>query len=57
MKGDSNQIHWLAIINSIVMVLILSGIVLHILQRMLYRDIRNYNERADQDIGEDTGWK
>jgi len=57
MKGDSQEVHWLSIINSFAMVLFLSGMVAHILSRTLKRDINNYNERADLEGGDETGWK
>lgn len=57
MEGDSNEVHWLSIINSFAMVIFLSGMVAHILSRTLKRDINYYNERAELDAGDDTGWK
>ena len=57
MEGDSDEVHWLSIINSFAMVLFLSGMVAHILGRTLRRDINYYNERADMEAGDETGWK
>eukprot|EP00794_Sanderia_malayensis_P004615 gene4615-5221_t len=52
------QIHWFAIINSLVIVLFLSGILAMIMIRTLRRDIANYNKDEDmEDAAEETGWK
>ncbi|XP_065062319.1 transmembrane 9 superfamily member 4-like [Rhopilema esculentum] len=52
------QIHWFAIINSLVIVLFLSGIIAMIMIRTLRRDIANYNRDDDlEDSAEETGWK
>ena len=55
------QIHWFSIVNSIVVVLFLSGILTMIIIRTLRRDIAAYNreeleEELDESI-EETGWK
>lgn len=55
------QIHWFSIVNSIVVVLFLSGILTMIIVRTLRRDIAAYNreeleEELDEAI-EETGWK
>ncbi|XP_058515365.1 uncharacterized protein LOC131478809 [Ochotona princeps] len=55
---DSPIIHWFSIVNSLVVVLLLSGIVAMIMLRVLYRDIAKYNELlVDEDEAEETGWK
>ncbi|RKO89014.1 hypothetical protein BDK51DRAFT_24443, partial [Blyttiomyces helicus] len=52
------QIHWFSIINSIVIVLMLTGMIAMILLRALHKDISRYNSFADEDGGqEDFGWK
>jgi transmembrane 9 superfamily protein 2/4 len=52
------QIHWFAILNSVVIVLFLSGMVAMILLRTLHRDIAKYNELATaEEQAEETGWK
>lgn len=56
-RGDSDEVHWLAIINSFAMVLFLSWMVAHILSKALKTDITSYNERVEQDLTEETGWK
>nr|CEL76039.1 TPA: endomembrane domain70-containing protein [Toxoplasma gondii VEG] len=55
---DNPIIHWFSIVNSLVVVLLLSGIVAMILLRVLYRDIAKYNELlVDEEEAEETGWK
>ncbi|XP_068677875.1 transmembrane 9 superfamily member 4-like [Montipora foliosa] len=52
------QIHWFAIVNSVVIVLFLSGIVSMIMIRTLRRDIARYNKEEDmEDAMEESGWK
>jgi transmembrane 9 superfamily member 2/4 len=55
------QIHWFSLINSIVIVLMLTGMTSMILLRALHRDIAKYNAMGlvgdDGDVGEDFGWK
>merc|ERR1712100_600876 len=46
LKMDGGQIHWLSILNSVMIVLFLSGLVALILLRTLHRDIVKYNELA-----------
>lgn len=53
----SDDIHWLSIINSFAMVLFLSGMVAHILRRTVNKAVTYYNERADMEVSEETGWK
>jgi transmembrane 9 superfamily protein 2/4 len=58
LKMAGGQIHWFAIINSLVIVLFLSGMVAMILLRTLHRDIAKYNELATaEEQAEETGWK
>ncbi|XP_042483363.1 transmembrane 9 superfamily member 7-like [Macadamia integrifolia] len=55
---NDDQIHWFSIINSLMIVLFLSGMVAMIMMRTLYRDIANYNQLETQDeTQEETGWK
>ena len=52
------QIHWFSIINSVMIVLFLSGMVAMIMTRTLHRDISKYNQLDTQeDAQEETGWK
>jgi len=46
LKMSEGQIHWFSIINSLMIVLFLSGMVAMILLRTLHRDISKYNELA-----------
>jgi transmembrane 9 superfamily protein 2/4 len=53
-----DQIHWFSIINSLMIVLFLTGMVAMIMIRTLRADLRRYNMPLDQDdIQEETGWK
>lgn len=55
---NDNQIHWFSIINSLIIVLFLSGMVAMIMMRTLYKDIASYNQLDTQDEAfEETGWK
>ncbi|KAH7963693.1 hypothetical protein HPB52_022421 [Rhipicephalus sanguineus] len=52
------NIHWFSILNSVVIVLLLTGMVGMILVRTLHRDIARYNERVSgEDAQEEYGWK
>ena len=44
MKQQDEEIHWLSIINSSLVVIFLTGIVAQILQRTIRRDVAKYNE-------------
>merc|ERR1719331_1816623 len=58
LKMAGGQIHWFAILNSVAIVLFLSGMVAMILLRTLHRDIAKYNELATaEEQAEETGWK
>merc|ERR1719316_1947230 len=58
LKMEGGDIHWLSILNSVMIVLFLSGLVAMILLRTLHRDIVKYNELATkEEIEEETGWK
>jgi transmembrane 9 superfamily protein 2/4 len=53
-----DQIHWFSIINSVMIVLFLSGMVAMIMMRTLHRDISRYNQlEAPEETAEETGWK
>ncbi|CAJ0575142.1 unnamed protein product, partial [Mesorhabditis spiculigera] len=49
------NIQWFSIMNSLVIVLFLSGMVGMILMRTLHRDIARYND--EEDAAEEFGWK
>ncbi|KAJ3273519.1 hypothetical protein HK104_004267 [Borealophlyctis nickersoniae] len=52
------QIHWFSIVNSIVIVLMLTGMIATILLRALHKDIARYNTLGEEDGSqEDYGWK
>lgn len=52
------QIHWFSTINSVGVVLFLSGILTMIIIRTLRRDIARYNKDEDMEESlEETGWK
>jgi len=53
----AGQIHWFAILNSLMIVLFLSAMVAMILLRTLHRDITNYNDMTKEEVAEETGWK
>jgi hypothetical protein len=54
---DKNEVHWLSIINSFAMVIFLSGMVAHILRRTVTKAVQYYNERAELEVEEESGWK
>lgn len=52
------KIHWFSIINSLMIVLFLSGMMAIILLRTLLRDIARYNEMDNvEEAQEESGWK
>lgn len=54
----SLEIHWLSIINSVVLVVLLLGFVIIILSRILKNDFMRYNNEGDEALDdEDYGWK
>jgi len=52
-----DQIHWFSIVNSLMIVLFLSGMVAMIMLRTLHRDISKYNQLDQDEAAEETGWK
>ncbi|XP_074561775.1 transmembrane 9 superfamily member 8-like [Curcuma longa] len=53
-----DQIHWFSIVNSLMIVLFLSGMIAMIMLRTLYRDISKYNQlETQEEAQEETGWK
>ena len=53
-----DQIHWFSIINSLMIVLFLTGMVAMIMMRTLRRDISQYNDlETAEEAQEETGWK
>jgi len=54
----SLQIHWLSIINSFVLVLLLTAFLAVILMRVLKNDFSRYMEMDEDDmVEEESGWK
>ena len=54
----SLEIHWLSIINSVILVFLLIGFVVIILSRVLRNDFMRYNSEIDDALDdEDYGWK
>ena len=60
-SGADDDIHWFSIINSLMIVLFLTGMIAMILVRNLHRDIARYNAEdaaaANEEAAEETGWK
>ena len=55
--GD-DQIHWFAILNSLAIVLLLTGIVAMIMMRTLRRDLNRYNSIEEkEELQDESGWK
>lgn len=57
LKMTDDQIHWFSIINSVMIVVFLSGMVAMIMMRTLRADIAKYNQLDQEDAAEETGWK
>lgn len=56
-EGDA-QIHWFSIVNSVMIVLFLSGIVAVIMLKTVSADFRKYRElETQEEAQEETGWK
>lgn len=52
------NIHWFSILNSLMIVLFLSGMVAMIILRTLHKDIARYNQiDSGEDVQEEFGWK
>jgi transmembrane 9 superfamily protein 2/4 len=51
------SIQWFSIVNSIVIVLFLSGMLAMILMRTLHKDLARYNQESAEDVQEEFGWK
>jgi transmembrane 9 superfamily protein 2/4 len=59
LKGNpDDEIHWFSIVNSLMIVLFLTGVVAMIMLRTLRRDITTYNEMQTlEEAQEESGWK
>ena len=56
-SADDDQIHWFSIINSMLIVVFLTGMVAMIMMRTLNQDVRRYNQLEGDEAQEETGWK
>jgi transmembrane 9 superfamily protein 2/4 len=55
---SDSEIHWFSIVNSLMIVLFLTGMVAVIMMRTLRKDITRYNSLEDnEELQEETGWK
>ena len=58
LQMSDDQIHWFSIINSLMILLFLTGLVAMIMIRTLRRDISQYNQlETVEEAQEETGWK
>lgn len=59
MRGGDGEgrVHWSSIINSLIIVTLLSSLVAMIVLRALRKDIAKYNEISAEEKIEETGWK
>ena len=59
LKGNpDDEIHYFSIVNSLMIVLFLTGVVAMIMLRTLHKDIATYNEiQSLEDAQEESGWK
>jgi transmembrane 9 superfamily protein 2/4 len=57
MHMSDDQVHWFSIVNSLLVVLFLSGMVAMIMVRALNKDILTYNDLDQEEAREETGWK
>lgn len=57
LKNTGQEIHWISIVNSMMIVLFLSGMVAMIMMRTLRADLRRYNSQDLADDEGETGWK
>eukprot|EP01117_Protostelium_nocturnum_P020108 TRINITY_DN88_c0_g1_i1.p1 TRINITY_DN88_c0_g1~~TRINITY_DN88_c0_g1_i1.p1 ORF type:complete len:650 (+),score=178.82 TRINITY_DN88_c0_g1_i1:58-1950(+) len=56
LSNTDPQIHWFSIINSLMIVVFLTGMMAMIMMRTLHADFRRYNQEMGEEI-EETGWK
>ena len=64
LKVKENKIHWFSILNSLLVVMLLTGLIALVLFRTLHKDIAMYNSvildeesSALDDMSEEVGWK
>jgi transmembrane 9 superfamily protein 2/4 len=60
LRVQDEEVHWIVIVNSFMVMLFLSGLIASILVRSLKNDLKRYSEfdlEQDGDAVEETGWK
>jgi transmembrane 9 superfamily member 2/4 len=66
LKIKENRIHWFSIVNSLLIVLLLTGLIGLVMVRTLHRDIARYNSiimdeestsALDDSVNDESGWK
>ena len=57
LNNAGGEVHWISIINSFGLILLLSFIVGNVFKRAVSRDITLYNENDEMDLEHDAGWK
>jgi transmembrane 9 superfamily member 2/4 len=60
LRVQDEEVHWIVIVNSFMVMLFLSGLIASILIRSLKKDLQRYQEfdiEQDGDSVEETGWK
>lgn len=58
LSRSDRQIHWFSVVNSVMVVLFLSGMIAVIFIRTLHSDLRKYTQQVEsQEDTEETGWK
>eukprot|EP00164_Ancoracysta_twista_P001602 GFYU01002103.1.p1 GENE.GFYU01002103.1~~GFYU01002103.1.p1 ORF type:complete len:652 (+),score=198.47 GFYU01002103.1:195-2150(+) len=58
LESADNQIHWFSIVNSLMIVMFLTGMVAMIMIRVLRQDFQRYNDlESTEEMQEETGWK
>ena len=56
--ATDTEIHWFSIINSLMIVLFLTGMLAMIMTKTLHRDLRRYNDmESKEEAQEESGWK
>jgi len=55
--SEEYKIHWFSIVNSLMIVLFLTGLIAMIMMRVLHKDIAYYNRDDIEDPADETGWK
>lgn len=55
--SQQSNVHWISILNSFFIVVLLTGMVGHLLRGIVSRDIYNYNERVEINEERESGWK